>query len=68
MPTNLCLYLRLNFLSFDEVLLIIQQAENLLLDNEYEIPSAFILQLVNSSKCSAYDCEFVALVLNIVYI
>ena len=54
-------YLRRNFLSFDEVLLIIQQAEKLLIDNEYEIPSAFIMQLVNSSKCSAYDCEFVAL-------
>ena len=55
------LYLRKNYLSFDEVLLIIDQAEKLLTDNEYEVPSAHIMQLVNSSKCSAYDCEFVAL-------
>ena len=54
-------YLRKNHLTFDEVLLIIQQAEKLLTDNEYEISSAHIMQLVNSSSCSSYDCEFVAL-------
>ena len=54
-------YLRKKHLSFDEVLLIISKAEKLLADNEYEVPSAQIMQLVNSSKCSAYDCEFVAL-------
>ena len=54
-------YLRKNILAFDEILLIIQQAEKLLTDNEFEIPSAHIMQLVSSSNCSAYDCEFVAL-------
>ncbi len=54
-------YLRKNILSLSEVLLIIQQAENLLTDNEFEIPSAHIMQLVSSRNCSAYDCEFVAL-------
>ena len=54
-------YLRKNLLNMDEVLLIIQQAEELLTDHEYEISSAHIMQLVNSSQCSAYDCEFVAL-------
>ncbi len=54
-------YLRKNILAFDEVLLIIQQAEKLLTDNEFEIPSAHIMQLVSSNNCSAYDCEFVAL-------
>ena len=54
-------YLRKNFLSYDEVLLILQQAEKLLTDNEYEISSANIMQLVNASRCSAYDCEFAAL-------
>ncbi len=53
--------MRKNILAFDEVLLIIQQAEKLLADAEFEIPSAHIMQLVNSSNCSAYDCEFVAL-------
>jgi len=54
-------YLRSNYLSFDQVLHIMQQAELLLGENEYEVPSAHIMQLVHSSTCSAYDCEFVAL-------
>lgn len=57
----LSLYLRKNILTFEEILMIIQQAEKLLTDNEYEISSAQIMQLVNTSNCSAYDCEFVAL-------
>jgi len=55
------LYLRKKYLDFDQVLLILHQAEKLLAENEYEVPSAHIMQLVNSSTCSAYDCEFVAL-------
>jgi len=54
-------YLRKNLLTFEEVLLILEQAEELLADDEYEVPSAHIMQMVNSSGCSAYDCEFVAL-------
>ena len=37
------------------------QAEKLVAENEYEVPTAHIMQMLNSSKCSAYDCEFVAL-------
>ena len=54
-------YLRKNLLKFEEVLLILEQAEDLLSDNEYEVPSAHIMQMVNSSRCSSYDCEFIAL-------
>lgn len=54
-------YLRKNFLTFEEVLLILEQAEDLFSDDEYEVPSAYVMQMVNSSGCSSYDCEFVAL-------
>lgn len=54
-------YLRKNLLNINEILLIIQQAEELLIDHEYEISSAHIMQLVESSQCSAYDCEFISL-------
>ena len=54
-------YIRNNLLAMDEALLIVRQAEMLLVDHEYEIASSHILQLVNISHCSAYDCEFVAL-------
>jgi len=54
-------YLRQNLLTIEDVLLILEQAEDLLRDHEYEVPSAHIMQMVNSSNCSAYDCEFAAL-------
>ena len=54
-------YLREKFLNMYDILLIIQQAEALLGNREYEISSAHIMQLVANSQCSAYDCEFVAL-------
>jgi hypothetical protein len=57
----LALYLRKNILTFDEILMITQQAESLMLENEYEVSSIQILHLVNTSNCSAYECEFVAL-------
>lgn len=36
-------------------------AEELLRNREYFVPPSRILQLVDASPCSAYDCEFVAL-------
>lgn len=57
----LSLYLRKNLLAFEEVLLIFEQAENLLSEHEFEVPSTHIMKMVNSSSSSAYDCEFVAL-------
>ena len=39
----------------------ISEAEALLQDNEYFVNSHDVLQLVQNSECSAYDCEFVAL-------
>ncbi|OHX38043.1 type II toxin-antitoxin system VapC family toxin [Methylomonas sp. LWB] len=57
----LALYLRKNLLTLDDALRIVRQAETLLQQNEYEVSSAQVLQLVAGSDCSAYDCEFVAL-------
>ena len=34
---------------------------NLMNGREYEVASFQVLNLVSSSDCSAYDCEFVAL-------
>ena len=54
-------YLRKQLLTINEALLILEQSESLMAGNEYEVPSAHIVQAVNSSACSSYDCEFVAL-------
>jgi len=57
----LALYMRKKILSFEEALLVQEHAEELFKGEEYELPSSQILGLVNSSECSAYDCEFVGL-------
>lgn len=45
----------------DDACLIMEEAERLMREDEYEVPSAHILELAAQSDCSAYDCEFVAL-------
>ena len=57
----LALYLRRQVLALDEILAIMAEAETLMQGREYEVPSFRVMQLVESSDCSAYDCEFVAL-------
>lgn len=54
-------YLRKGRLTFDEALAIQLEAELLLEDAEHEPDSKRVLELVQASSCSAYDCEFVAL-------
>lgn len=57
----LTLYLRQNIITLTQALALQDEAESLMNDREYTIPSAAILNLVAGSTCSAYDCEFVAL-------
>ena len=53
--------LRRGMLNFDDIVRINSEAESLLLGNEYEVNSRRVLELVRDSDCSAYDCEFIAL-------
>ena len=57
----LATYIHENLIVFEYALHIIQEAEGLMRGGEYEIASAQVLRLAASSKCTAYDCEFVAL-------
>jgi predicted nucleic acid-binding protein len=57
----LAYYIRKNLLSLTEATGIMREAEFQLQTKEYFVSSESVLQLVKSSKCSAYDCEFVAL-------
>ena len=54
-------YMREGALSFEQALTIQGEAEILMADAEFVVPSLDVLRLVESSGCSAYDCEFVAL-------
>ena len=54
-------YLRKKLLSFEQICQIQNQAEALLHAHEYQINSVDVLRLAESSQCSGYDCEFMAL-------
>lgn len=57
----LSIYLRKNILELPVVLQVIEEAEQLMAANEFEVNSTQVMSLVSDSSCSAYDCEFVAL-------
>ena len=57
----LVFYLRQQVFSLDDAQAIMQQAESLLQGREYEVASQRVLDAAMSSRCSAYDCEFVVL-------
>ena len=57
----LALYIRQQLLSLEDAQQIMDEAINLMQDREYAVTSFQVLNLVASSTCSAYDCEFVAL-------
>ena len=54
-------YMRRKTLTLDESRALQAEAEDLMTGNEYEVDSHRVLELVNESVCSAYDCEYVAL-------
>ena len=58
-------YLRRGILSFADVVHIMDEATGLMDGREYEVTSMEVFELVRESKCSAYDCEFVALARNL---
>lgn len=60
----IALYLRKKIVSFEQAVQIQAEAELLMSENEFVVKSSDVLSLVKDSKCSAYDCEFVALAKN----
>jgi predicted nucleic acid-binding protein len=55
------LYLRKDLLDLTTVSQAMQEAEQLLEAQSYEVNSLDVFRLVQESTCSSYDCEFVAL-------
>lgn len=54
-------YVRNKDLKLDDAIKIMNEANHLMNHNEYDVTSLDVLKLAESSGCSAYDCEFVAL-------
>ena len=58
-------YLRRKAITFDQACSLQSEAESLLAGSEFEVDSKAVLELVRDSDCSAYDCEFIALAINL---
>lgn len=54
-------YLRHKLLTLDRAHQIMDEAHDLMVEHERFISSDLVLELVASSKCTSYDCEYVAL-------
>ncbi len=57
--------LRQALLGLEDALDLMARAELLMRGHEYRLASSRILRLATDSGCSAYDCEFVALALDL---
>ena len=53
-------YLRRDLLNLPRAVAVMQEAETILLAHDEPVSSEQVLQLVSTSTCSSYDCEFVA--------
>jgi predicted nucleic acid-binding protein len=58
-------YLRRKTLDFDQACGLQNEAESMLAGSEFEVDSDAVLALVRNSDCSAHDCEFVALAIQL---
>jgi predicted nucleic acid-binding protein len=56
----LATYLRRDLLNLPAALALMEKAEAILSAHEQPVSSEQVLALASSSRCSAYDCEFVA--------
>lgn len=54
-------YIRRETVTLEQANSLQDEAEALLHGLEFEVESRLVLDLVNKSDCSAYDCEFIAL-------
>ena len=54
-------YLRADQMDLADTALIFQRAAELIGVEEYEVETTDVLRLSQQSRCSAYDCEYVAL-------
>jgi predicted nucleic acid-binding protein len=53
-------YVRANLLNLSDATQLQLEAEDLMKSTEFNVDSAYVLELAHKSGCTAYDCEFVA--------
>lgn len=57
----LATYLRSNLLELADAAVLFKRATDIIGAEEYEVETSDVLRLCKQSKCSAYDCEYMAL-------
>jgi predicted nucleic acid-binding protein len=57
----LAMFIRQRKLTSDKAIEFMNEAEILMQGEEYQVDSRRIIKLIDTSKCSAYDSEFIAL-------
>ncbi len=55
------IYLRKQLIDLSKALQISEKAQELMKDRQFHVHSSQVLDFVNKSNCSSYDCEFVSL-------
>ncbi len=54
-------YLRHRLITLDKATQIMDEAHALMMEHERFVSSNLVLELVSMSKCTSYDCEYIAL-------
>jgi len=54
-------YFRHNFITSDKAMQILEEAHGLMVNHDRFVSSSVVLELVGTSNCTSYDCEYVAL-------
>jgi len=54
-------YFRHNLITLDRAIRVMDEAHGLMMNHEKFVSSNLVLELVSMSKCTSYDCEYVAL-------
>ena len=57
--------MRAQRLSLEQALAAMRQAQTWMREREFQVPSSTVLQLAEKGGCTAYDCEFIALALDL---
>jgi predicted nucleic acid-binding protein len=57
----LATYLRADLIELSDAVALHQRAAEIIGGEEYEVEAADVLRLSKQSRCSAYDCEYIAL-------
>ena len=61
MRSLLTSYLRHKLITLDKAMQIMDEVHGLMMEHERHVSSGRVLELVTTSKCTSYDCEYVAL-------